>query len=51
MLYIETQSGEKIEWHLGDPIPSVSRVCKMQADGHELSMVLEAMRTAHISQR
>ena len=37
-------------WHLGDPIPDqkLYPVVTFEADGHELLMILEAMRTARI---
>jgi hypothetical protein len=37
-----------IEWHIGDPIPDAIRRSKsvsLQADGHELAAILDALTT------
>ena len=37
------------DWHLGDPIPDLhGHTAEFDATGHELQMILEAMRTARI---
>lgn len=37
------------DWHIGDPIPEgIPQVAVIQLDGHELLMLLEAMRTARV---
>lgn len=42
-------SGWDEDWHLGEAIPSnLSRIVQFQADGHELQMILEAMRYAYV---
>ena len=37
-------------WHVGDPFPEcrLYPCVSFQADGHELQMILEAMRTAEV---
>jgi hypothetical protein len=49
MLFIEQpkRTGVKVsqQWHVGNPMPEItSRVVTFQADGHELEMILAAMR-------
>lgn len=47
-LYFTGRDGKAIgpEWHVGDPVPKVaSRVVTLQADGHELQLLLSAMAT------
>jgi hypothetical protein len=44
-----TWEGAWKEWHLGDPIPDLhGYTANFDASGHELQMILEAMRTARI---
>lgn len=54
MLYISyrlpsvggVRNPKNIEWHVGDPTPSVlanQRVVTFQADGHELDVILKAL--------
>lgn len=32
-----------IEWHIGDPLPPLSNVVTMQADGQELLVIIDAL--------
>ena len=55
MLQIETSDPNTLpdaglwpDWHLGDPVPNLGRYATIRLDGHELQMLLEAMRTARI---
>ena len=52
MLIIDDSPNKGIShlpWWLGYPIPTtLGPVIRFQADGHELEMVYEAMRTAHL---
>lgn len=52
MLYInEMHNGTSSQstWHIGEPMPYISpasRVITFQADGNELDVILEAIRSA-----
>jgi hypothetical protein len=36
---------ERADWHVGESVPDIlSRIVNFQADGHELEMILQAMR-------
>lgn len=48
MLMITFNYGTRKDWHLGDPIPDLHGHANFDASGHELQMILEAMRTARI---
>ena len=46
---VETADGDRwFEWHLGEAIPDLGRVARLQATGHELQMLYAAMAVAHI---
>ena len=46
MLYI-TQGKKETRWHVGEPLPTItSPVIEFQADGHELLVILNALRQA-----
>ena len=46
MLYI-IQGKEEIRWHVGEPLPTITKVVvEFQADGHELLIILNALRQA-----
>ena len=45
--YTPTQR-EVPEWHLNDPVPALHGVVRIVIDGHELQMLLQAMRLAYL---
>lgn len=51
--YGRTPQGRWCEWHVGDPIPYslIGRVVTFQADGHELEMILLAMKNSRVNGR
>ncbi len=46
MLWIDLDDDRTITWHVGQPLPPITkRVITFQADGHELTAILNALKS------
>jgi hypothetical protein len=51
MLYIQSYNLSDIQWHVGEPLPAnLGPVVSFHADGDELTLILNAMRMATITE-